>query len=156
MSNHPHSPADVLRHALVSGGMGVLPSIATPGTPLIWPMYVGRLPNKPDNIIGVYNTAGVKQGRYMRTGESLFSNGWQIRIRAVSHIDAWNKAKDIQKHLDTIRQFGVIIETSKYIITSVTQIGSPIPMGQGRESKRREGIRRDNISMNGTLTIKEI
>lgn len=146
--SHPHSPTDVLIAALVVMGVGVYPNSAT--VP-IWPIYADHLPELPDNALCLYDTTGVREGRIMRTGESIRHPGWQIRVRALDAPTAWSKVRAIEKVLDAIRQLEIVLDGERYKIAAVTQTGTPLPLGQETDAKRR-----DHITINGTITIKEL
>lgn len=145
--SHEHTPAEVLRAALVNGGLGVLPSSSP--TP-VWPIYVGHLPQSPDLAICVYDTAGRRDGRLM-VGESISKPGWQIRVRANDYSTAAGKIKAIQQALDAVDQLALTIGSDDYLLVAVTQTGTPLSLGQEPEATRR-----DNITLNGTITLKEI
>lgn len=149
--SHPHTPATVLRQALTYAGLGVDPDTAPGLTTLVWPIYVGHLANKPDNGACVYDTSGSHQGRIMVTGETIIKPGWQIRVRATDITTAWTKIKEIQKFLDTIQNLNVTIGLKRYRILAVSQVGTPLSLGQEPDASRR-----DNITLNGTLTLKEL
>lgn len=149
--SHGHSPADVLRAALCQGGPGTLPSNGG-----LWPCYVGHMPDDPDNILCVYDTSGQQDGRVMRTGETVIHPGWQIRVRGEDARVAWTKVRVVQRFLDTIRQLGIMLDGAGYRIEAVTQTGSPLPWEGGVEAQKKSAARRDNITINGTMTIKEL
>ena len=140
-----NSPAEILRGALVKGGLGVLRS-KTPKT--AWPIFVGHMPNEPDSAICVYDTGGDKDGRIMKTGESIIHPGWQIRVRAPGHPEAYAKMNAIRKFIDTIRKESVVIGQDTYIIDALMLTSGPFSLGQETDGKRRE-----IFTVNGTMTI---
>lgn len=145
--SHECTPAEVLRAALIAGGVGVLP--ASSPTP-VWPIYVDHLAQSPDNAICVYDTSGRRDGRLM-AGESISKPGWQIRVRATNYVIAMRKMKAIQRELDSISQLTLTLDADDYLLEAVTQTGTPLSLGQEPEATRR-----DNITLNGTITIKEL
>lgn len=148
MSDHPHTPADVLAEALVQGGHGVRPSSTSTPT---WPVFVGHLLNKPDNAVCVYDTNGRSDGRIQRTGRTVRKPGWQVRVRSRTRQVGIVKIKAIQKYLDSVRKMPIIIGTDRYTIGSVTQTSDILPLG------REPGTAvRDSFTLNGTITLKEI
>lgn len=148
--SHGYSPADVLRAALVQGGIGALPSGGTTPRVPTWPVYAGHLPDAPDNALCCYDTSGKKDGRAM-TGETIKHPGWQILIRAADARTAWVKAHEIERYLDTIKNLSVSINGDAYRLNAVTQTGTPLALGQEPDKTRRE-----SITINGTMTLKEI
>jgi len=137
---------ELLRAAMIATGIGTEPVISN--AQALWPIYVDHLPAKPDMAICVYNTPGIKEGRMMRTGESIRKPGWQIRVRAHDYTQVWSKVNQIQKYLDTIHRTSVNIEGDLFIIQSVTQIGDALNLGQENDADRR-----NNVTINGTITL---
>lgn len=131
-----------------------MPVTGTPTTPNLtsgWPIYVGHLPDKPDNAICIYDTSGVADGRDMRSEETITHPGWQVRVRATDYGAAQAKMKEVQKFLDTIRRTAVTIDGDDYRLEAVRQTGTPLALGQEQKAQRR-----DTITLNGTLTMKEL
>ena len=143
--SHPHTPAELLRSSLVSAGLGVM---RTHNPNNDWPVYVSHLADDPDNAICVYDTAGVKDGREMPTGNTLHHPGFQIRVRATDYTTAYGKVRDVQAHLDTIRQQALVLGGHSYTLVAVSQAGSLIPLGREGDEAQRE-----NFTVNGTLTF---
>lgn len=146
MTEIMHSPADILRYALVRADVGVLRSENTDNA--AWPIFTGHLPNKPDNALCTYDTQGSGDGRIMANGETIRHPGWQVRLRATEHQEAWVKARAIQKVLDGMRQLAVVIGNDTYTLLSVTQRSDVLSLGQETEAARRE-----QLTLNGTLTF---
>lgn len=145
--SHTNSPAELLRSALVAAAVGADPESGPNPT---WPVFVSHLPSNPDNAICVYDTSGKRDGRIM-TGPSISKPGWQVRIRAVDYRTAAGKMKEIQRALDAISQFALTLDGDSYVIEAVTQTGTPLSLGQEPDASRRDGI-----TLNGTVTYKEI
>lgn len=145
MSGLRFSPADVLRAALIAGGAGDDPS-ALSGTS--WPIFVDHLPQVPTKALCVYNTAGITEGRIMRTGETIRKPGWQIRVRAADLQTVRERVALIQKYLDTICQFPIAIDGELYFIVAVSQTGDALDLGQEPDAARR-----NNVTLNGTITL---
>ncbi len=144
--SHDHTPAEVLRASLVAGAVGVLRSATPAGA---WPVFVGHEPGTPDSVITVYDTAGIREGRMQKTGDSIGKPGWQVRVRALGHRVAYARMKLIAEHLDGILRETVAIDGDSYIIAAVKQTGTVLPLGQEPDGKRR-----DLFTLNGTITFK--
>jgi hypothetical protein len=142
-----HSPAQVLRAALIIRGQGELISV-DPNTP--WPIFVGHLPDEPDNAVCVYDTAGVRDGRIHVTGETIGHPGWQIRVRGGGYDVGYDKMKNVVDSLDTLRQISVVIDSDTYIIAATTRTSGPLSLGQEPDGSRRAGF-----TVNGTITFTE-
>jgi hypothetical protein len=108
------------------------------------------MPAKPDNAVCVYDTAGLRDGRLMPTGESMTKVGWEIRVRATDHPTAHGKIKDIKKYLDGIRMREVVLGGDAYTIASVTQTSGVLAIGQEPDAERRV-----SFTLNGTMTHTE-
>jgi hypothetical protein len=151
MSATTHSPADILRHALIAAGVGVLRSANTGAA---WPVFAGHLPGSPDSAICVYDTAGKRDGRVMANAsgasESITHPGWQIYLRANGHAAAWEKAKEVQAALDAIKQVALAIGGATYTVIAATQTGDVLSLGQEIDNARRE-----RLTINGTLTFTQ-
>src|SRR5687768_5759044 len=76
-----------------------------------WPIYAANLPASPDSAIAVYDTAGLLQGRIMRTGEQIKKPGIQIRVRGIEYLPTFTKVQEIADALDTMLGTTVTIST---------------------------------------------
>lgn len=141
--SHIYSPADILRGALVGASKGNMPSASGD-----WPIFVGHMPEEIDQAIGIFDTTGNKDGRVMKTGETIIHPGYQIRIRTIDYPDAYSKIHEIQKFLDTIANKVVSLGGDSYIINATSLKSGPFSLGQEPDSRRRE-----NFTVNGTMTI---
>jgi len=143
----PHSPAEVLRAALVAAGVGSLPS-----DDAAWPIYVGHMPDTPDSAICVYDTSGRSEGRIMSTGETIIKPGFQIRTRAKAHTDGYVKAHAAGVACDGFRNTDIALGGGAgYRLISVSRIGGIASLGVEPEGNRRVGF-----TLNGTLTYREV
>lgn len=166
-----NSPAELVRAALVAKGVAVIPSDAialgnllwSDGAALLWSdgvgllwgtlvtvIYVGHLPDTPDEVACVFDTPGFTEGRIQRTGETITKSGWQVRVRAPDHATAYAIISNIQAALDAVRNLPVAIQGNGYTINAITQSGGVLALGQEPEAKRRNGF-----TLNGTVTYRE-
>ncbi len=137
-----NSPAELIRWSIVDDGLG-----SNPGDGSAWPVFVGHMPDEPDNAICVYDTAGTPDGRVQRGGETIEHPGWQVRVRSVDHPTGWPKITNIRNHLDSVNRQGVVIDTYSYTIQAVTLTGGIQSLGQ-----EPDGTRRNNYTINGIIT----
>ena len=72
-----YSPADVLRWLLVSLSAGT-----DPADDAAWPAYVSNEPDSPDNLLVMYDTAGIPAGFVQSTGEMMEYRGCPSRCEA--------------------------------------------------------------------------
>lgn len=141
-----HSPADILRRALVSLGVGVLPEDGGD-----WPISATVEPNKPDNSITLYNTTSIKQGRSQLNGEIQEQYGIQVRVRSAGTVAGYTKANEVVIALDqSIRLTTVTINSSVYLIYGVSRLGGVIDLGKETPTSKR------NLStINATVTLRQ-
>ena len=139
-----HTGAEVLRAALVAVGACTLPS-AVPGG--AWPGFVGNMASTPDNVVCVYDTAGIREGRIQATGETLAKAGWQVGVRATDYRTGAAYMAAIQEALDGLLRKAVAIDGSAYTVQAVKQTGTVIPLGREFDGTRIL------FTLNGTITF---
>lgn len=149
MSSKAHSPAEILREALVDVKEGMLPSKYKGGNNS-WPIFVGHLPEEPDNAVCIYDTTGVRDGRIQESGENIDHPGFQVRVRGKDHPTAYKKIKEIQDAITLFSMTEAVIGIYTYKIHSATRTGTIISLGQEVDRKRRA-----EFTLNGILTITE-
>jgi hypothetical protein len=126
-----HSPADIVRYALVGLEVGTLPSAG--GT---WPISVNKELDTPDETVTVFDTTGKDDGRSMYDGTRDEHPGVMLRIRAQSVPAAHNKASELATLLDTLYQEEVSIGEESYLLHSVTRVGNPIPASDPNSERK--------------------
>jgi len=90
-----HDVARIIQQLLIDlGGLVVDPDGVT-----AWPIYVGSMPDAPDNCVSIRDTAGVDQGRNMATGLLAEKLGIQTRIRSVGPVDGYVKAAALHNRM---------------------------------------------------------
>ena len=120
-----HSPADIIRQLLTDLGQGTLPSATTD-----WPIYFSQEPNSPDEVITIYDTTGIKNGRTMVDGEVHEHHGFQVRIRAGQYATGFTKARAIAIAMDeSVRNTTVTLDASTYKVYSITRVSGPLSIG---------------------------
>jgi len=133
-----HSPADITRKAMVLLGLGTMPSQQEE-----WPIFTALEPASPDNCVTVYDTTGRQSGRTHNDGEVQEHHGIQVRVRAKTHNEGWNKARAIAHTLDTgVYQRSVLVEEygtpQAYLIHSFSRTSDVAALGrESPESDRR-------------------
>lgn len=132
------SPAEVLRAAILAQ------------QPAEWPVYATSMPDKPDQLIVVYDTTPKTFGRYMSTGETVEHPGVQIRVRAATYLLGYQKAKSIARFLDAIARSAIAMDDGYVYTIQAASHRGVIAMGQ------EEGTRRDHFSINATLSFASI
>ena len=145
---HPNSPAEILRQAIIDGGVGSSPS-KTCGNP--WPVYVGHLPDEPDNAVCIFDTVGISDGRLMGTGEYIDHPGYQIRVRGSDYQTGYARIKEIKQFLSSLKRTETTISDVTYRIDCATRQGTILSLGQEVGPKRRS-----EFTTNGTITFSEL
>jgi hypothetical protein len=127
-----HSPADVLRQALVDLGLATDPPSAT------WPASVDVEPDRPDNCITVYDTAARPDTRSAIDGRQSEHYGIQVRVRAGTYAEGWEKASTLYNALArTLSQQVVNLDGTPYLIECASHLGGVLPLRRARREDRR-------------------
>lgn len=100
------------------------------GTADEWPAFIGVQPPSPNNVITVYDTEGIKQGRVMIDGEVQDKAGVQIRIRAEGPVDGYVKGRAILNGFDkSVDRNTVIVGSNQYVINSMSRQTDVLSLG---------------------------
>jgi hypothetical protein len=154
------SPCDLIKLWLIAEGLGVDPATSVAD----WPVYTDVMPDNDttgstiqDDVITVYDTQGMLDGRYMHSSlkKTVQHPGVMIRIRgnrvAVGGVSpklrAYNKAKAIFDALDGLLRYSVTVSSVQYIIHDFKKTSDLIPLGIEGDSQRRY-----RYSMNGVIS----
>jgi hypothetical protein len=139
-----YSPSDIVRQLLVDLGHVAV------GIEEAWSGFVGFLPASPDSALCFYDTAGVLNGRLMKTGEQIEHRGIQITVRGASYTETWWKAESIARALDAVKGSSVAMDSeSIYILHNVSRSGAILPVGVEEEGDRRRHL----FTVNATVTV---
>lgn len=92
-----HSPADILRAALIKDGLGTAPR-----DQLDWPVYMSVEPSSPDNLISCFDTGEESHGKRQYDGRTSYHYATMIRLRSIDHNGGWEKAEQIRAWLDEV------------------------------------------------------
>ena len=149
-----HSPSQILVKALIDAEHGVeVPVIGT--TMPDWACYMNYMPDsehEANNILCIFDTAGLIDGRSQRAREIIDHPGWQVRLRSKNYSIGYAKATAIAKFFDNVLRLEVILEEITYRVQGIHRTGTPIPIGQYPNDRKR----REQFSLNGTCTISQI
>jgi hypothetical protein len=124
----PHSPSQIIRQLLIDEGLA-----SDGGT---WPAYAIQEPDKPDNCITIYDTAGMNQGRFSVDGEVQETYGIQIRVRSNDSQTSFVKARAIAIDLETVHldivsvtdPTGYGTASMNYVIYNLSRRSGPLPL----------------------------
>lgn len=126
-----HSPADIVRYALISLAQGTLPSAGG-----AWPISVRKELDTPDETMTVFNTQGKNDGRSMIDGERDEHPGVMIRVRAKDEPTAYLKAQSVAEALDRLYQEEVTIGEESYLLHSVSRTSNVIPASDPNSERK--------------------
>lgn len=90
-----HSPAQIIQHLLISLNLGTDPADEDP-----WPVYAVNEKDSIDNLIVVYDTAGIDQGQEQPDGVRHQRYGIQLLVRASGHPVGYAKVYSLARSLD--------------------------------------------------------
>lgn len=130
-----HSPTDVIRKALIAAGAGTDPAAAQP-----WPVYADNEPSSPDNVVTLFETAGISDGRTMVDGEAQVHLGVQARVRGRTGDVGRVRADLIRSKFESVYSMVVVLAnpTASYYLHCFARIQPVIPLGdESPDSKRK-------------------
>lgn len=138
-----YSTADIIRYLLFDLGLGTDPTLL--GN---WPVQVSNEPDSPDNLIVVFDTAGVSSGRIQRSGEVVEQRGFMIQVRGTDHQTAWIKAEAIRSAIEEdVHNTLVQVESTTFIVYVINRHSGPIFLG------REPGTNRVLFTINAVAAI---
>lgn len=118
--------------------------------PSDWSFFVGAEPDMPDQVVSVYDTTGVTDGKDMRSLETITLHGIQVRLRSTVYDHGWGKVQEVKKVLDRVRMETVRVGNVAVKIHAFKLSGTPSFIG------RTEKNRRSVFTLNGLLTATEV
>ena len=142
------SPAVILSEYLIDQGLFTAPSDEDS-----WPLYISSVPDADtveNDLGGIYDSEGLKDGRIMSSGETIFHYGFQVRVRSEDYQDGWDKLHEVNELLVAVTNEVVTVASVDYLVESISQISSIMSLGVEEGTKRRY-----NFTVNFLATIKE-
>jgi len=140
------SPAVLIASLLVQ--VGNLMSL--PSSKEEWPMYVAHLPDLKANSGVIYDTAGLLDGRLMKTGEVIEHYGLEIHIRSNKYDTGFSKINELANALDLVHNITVDVDSDLgFQIVSVNKMTPATYAGLDEE-------RRFNFTTNYCASIIEV
>ena len=141
-----HSPERIMRQLLVDLSLATNP--ADSGD---WPAYYGNEVDSPDNLVTVFGAPGRNDGRIQVNGQQQETHGARIEVRATSHTVGYTKARAITVALDeSVQLTSVTIDSSVYLVTSVSRRGDVLPEGKGHPTSNL-----NYFTINALMTLKQ-
>lgn len=146
-----HSPAEIIKQLLIDLEHGVeVPEVKT--TKPDWAIYTNYYPDsdkESDNILCIYDTAGLIDGRDHRNKQSIEHPGWQVRVRAKNFSTGWSKIDTVKRALEQVARREVTIDEQTYVVAGIHRTGTPIPLNASENDRKR----REAFTLNGICTI---
>lgn len=130
-----HSPAEIIQQALVAGGVAVQPPGNGPTGP--WPAWVSVMPDAPDNVLVVYDTAGRDVGRTAPDQKRSEYHGVSVHVRSLAHGVGWQKARSVCDFFDTLYSLPVIFPDVTYVVQNVARTTGALSLGFDAPQSRR-------------------
>lgn len=141
-----HSPSKVLSTYLIAAGL------FTDDRGEDWALFISGMQDKPSKAGCLYDTAGVKDGRLMTTGEAIFHYGNQLRVRGLNYQTTRAKLQAVVNDLREVQNEEVTIGTDTYTIVAVSRTSDILFLGAEDGSKRRKVFVCNFLS---TITMEE-
>ena len=130
------SQSEILRQILSDGSFTSIPNVGS-----VWPCFVGHLPDggdMVDNAICIYDEQLEKNGRLMRSGETILHYAVQILLRTTHQDQGWLKLSQIANYLDSLVNLSVTVGSDSFVLLSATQRQGINALGiEDREPQRR-------------------
>lgn len=131
-NNLLHLAEEIIREYLIDAGV-----VSRPGDDLTWPCFVGSEPNSPDNVVTIFGTTNVPQGRTF-DGELQEQYGFQVRIRAKTFPVGRTKSLAIRQALINAAHVSVVLDESEYVIQNFSRVRNVMSLGRDGKSSARE------------------
>lgn len=140
--------AEVVRQLLQDLGVGS-DALARPLGP--WPCYSYSMPDGPDDLVVVYETANDVHGRLMADGSYGLHRGIQVMVRASDPAAASAKADEALTALATrVAYRRVTVGANAYMVHAVSKLNGPIYVGKDAAARTHQ------YSVNGQASIAQL
>ncbi len=118
----------------------------------IWSCYLSSMPPEPDNAVCIYDTMGMKDGRYMKDalGGVVFHPGVMIHVRSQGYAAGWNKGEQILAEIDLVKSSTYTVRGVPNVITSINRNNGVLHLGAEPTGTKR----RDLFSINLLMTFR--
>lgn len=98
-----HTPARIVKQLLIDLGLGADPDATLEADRTPWPVYRGREPDRPDDLIKVSDSTGPVAGDTMVDSECQERGGFQVTVRSADPETGYRKAQEVAVALDRVR-----------------------------------------------------
>lgn len=149
------TPAQILDVILREDGV-----VSDPALGGDWPARVSNMPDGvgiPNDVVALYDTPGINDGRDMRTGEVFVHHGVEIMVRSLVYLDGWRKIWAAAWAFEKVAMRSVTVGGGVFLVWNITRTTEPASLGteEGDETEKRPGIRRRELfSANFIVTVR--
>lgn len=140
-----HPPARIIAGLLVDLAIGTYTRAAD------WRVFVESIPDSPDEIISVYDTAPSLFGSEMVTGETLEHHGILLRIRSAIYSTGWGIINSIRTEMDDVDNEIIVISGVSYNVQAMNRASGPFHIGTEEGTSKRE-----IFTINYTTSIRQV
>jgi hypothetical protein len=133
-------PSQILRQLLVVAG--VLDPAKT---------FLVHVPDVPDDAVGIFDTAGTKDGRLMSNGQTIIHHGVQILLRGRNYPALWDLAVQVAGVCDSVARMMVVVDSRNYLVHNISRTGDILNLGLDSQGERRRYL----LSINAVMTVTE-
>jgi hypothetical protein len=146
-----------LRQLLLNAG-GLIGNPDVTGSTTPWPCFLSAMPDGtgiPTEAVCIYDTIGQKDGRIQSSGEVIVHYGCQIRVRAITFLNAWAEMDKLRSFIDGVGVGGPVTATYNGHTATFYNITRPhAPFDMGLEPNQPK-LRR-NIVLNVLMSATEV
>lgn len=116
-------------------------------------MYAHNEPDRPDNVITIYDTQGKKNGRTHVDGEVQEHHGFQMRVRSADSKTGYTKARAVYIIMSqTVFRDCLTIEGSVYRVQSITLTTDVVPIGKDASTPTKRSL----YTINGLISLRKV
>jgi len=149
------SPSLIISNILEAIGLGTTAVLSnaggTTGISSDWPIYVANLPDAPDNILVLHDTANVIAGVDQINNAMSVRYGFQCMVRSSDYDVGWQKASRVSKSItENVKNTSVVIGSNTYSIAIITVSSGPMFIGNSTEDSKSY-----LFNVNGLLSVRQ-
>jgi Bacteriophage minor capsid protein len=108
-----------------------------PGGSGVWPVFTSAIPDAPDEVLAVWDTTGISDGRFNATGNLEQHYGVQITVRSTDHPRGWLKAAQVRAALSAVLDQTVTVGGNAFRLPAVTRLDPVLVVGRDKPNSNR-------------------
>jgi hypothetical protein len=128
-------PSLIIRKLLTNSS-----AVTHPDDQGIWPAFAGHMPDDPNDLVTIYDTAGVVH--HKASDKTVAEHyGFEVHVRCRDKADGWLKMSNIIDVLDRVHNTDASLSNEVYTVVNVQRTSTVIPLGlETGTNKRRFGF----------------